>query len=194
MINEKSKCKKQSIGNIEFNRLLDEENIDKYILDSSVDSINPSVPKKILYASDTGEDNITNHCKMPTGEILYYVNNEWIDYNATLDTCGLSKLKKYIKDKALSQVYGTAAKARHQKNLDEMIGNLNKRKRSETRALINRLVKRNSGKDQKININDMRKKRKKTLFENKKDKEVTVKVSYIDSSFIPVFRLNANHI
>ena len=74
-----------------------------------------------------------------------------------------------------------------------MIGNLNKQKRSKTRALINRLVKRNSGKDQKININDMRKKRKKTLFENKKDKEVTVKVSYIDSSFIPVFRLNANH-
>ena len=52
---------------------------------------------------------------MPTGEILYYVNNEWMNYNATLDTCGLSKLKKYIKDKALSQVYGTAAKARHQK-------------------------------------------------------------------------------
>ena len=52
---------------------------------------------------------------MPTGEILYYVNNEWMNYNATLNKCGLSKLKKYTKDKALSQVYGTAANARHQK-------------------------------------------------------------------------------
>ena len=89
---------------------MDEENIDKFILDSRIESINPSVPRKILYTSDTGEDNITNHCKMPRGEILYYVNNEWMNYNATLNKCGLSKLKIILRIMLLIKSMGQQQK------------------------------------------------------------------------------------
>ena len=138
------------MGNIDqddflHNTTIDNFMLDSSILDSNVDSIQPTVPRQIAYPSvPPWYSNIDNHCKMPTGDILYYVNNLWMSHSETLDKCGLSKLHKYTKDNDLNQVYGTAAQERNKKNINRMLEKQKKCKRSETRSFINRLAKTNT--------------------------------------------------
>ena len=87
---------------------------------------------------------------MPTGEILYNVHKVWISYNDAVEKCGTTCLNKYLKEQGINQVYGTAARARNQKNIDVMMEKYNKRKRSQIRSFINRSVKTKSTMKTKI--------------------------------------------
>ena len=140
------------MGNIDQDEFLHNTTFENFMLDSSDGSIQQPVPRQIVYPSvPPWYSNIDNHCKMPTGDILYHVNNIWMNHSETTDKCGLTKLIKYTKDNDLNQVYGTAAKERNKKNINQMLEKQKKRKRSETRSFINRLAKTNTtrGKNQK---------------------------------------------
>ena len=128
----------------------DEPDIDNYLLDSSNDSIELPVQRKISYNDNDNEKKVTSHCKMPTGEILYNVHKVWISFNDAVEKCGTICLNKYLKEQGINQVYGTAARARNQKNIDVMMEKYNKRKRSQIRSFINRSVKTKSTMKTKI--------------------------------------------
>ena len=117
------------MGNSDRDDFLNNTTFDDFILgtnvlDNNVGSIQQTVPRQIVYPSvPPWYSNIDNHCKMPTGDILYYVNNLWMSHSETLDKCGLSKLHKYTKDNDLNQVYGTAAQERNKKKSIECLKN-----------------------------------------------------------------------
>ena len=172
--------------NIEQDEFLHNTTIDNFMLDSSVGSIPQPVPRQIVYPSNPPDSNIDNHCKMPTGDILYHVNNIWMDYSNTSKKCCIANLIKYTKKHELNQVYGTAAKERNKKNFNQMVEKQKKRNRSETRSLINRLAKTNTTKKKQLKTNnDITKKINLTL--TMMDKEVTEKVNFIFSHKLILF-------
>ena len=151
-------------------KILDKIDLDNYMLDDS---------RNVSNEENDGMM-VTSHLKTPTGDILFFTNNQWVDYAKAAELCGRDSLTDYIMQNNVSQIYGKAARSHNEitkvgNDLKKM-----KRKRNELKTKLNKAKKmrETSSSEKTINISSHMKTAAGTIYDVQTEEGTTVKIPY----------------